>query len=181
MKNTVISLLLLFVSSYSFAQEGLLPLDQEKNIYYADSGKPNLAKAEVYKKVQEWVIKTFGNYENAVAFEDSASGKLRVTSYVPLIHAKYGYVRFDLTIECQDNQYYAKITNLDGISAVHSPERLTYKENDQIKSKEVILKAETAKKRRSELEADLKLSKADNEGINTALYNLLAGLKQALI
>ncbi|NIJ55010.1 DUF4468 domain-containing protein [Dyadobacter arcticus] len=181
MKHIIISILFLFLTSYSFAQEGLLPLDQEKNIFYSDSGKPSLAKAELYKKVQDWVSKTFGNYENAVAFEDPNSGKLRITSYVPVIHALYGYVRFDLTIECQDNQYFAKITNLDGISTVHSPERLTAKENDDITAKEIIVNAETNKKKQTEMEDQLKILKADNNGINTAMYNLLASLKQFTI
>jgi hypothetical protein len=181
LKHIIISLALLFVSTCSFAQEGLLPLDSEKNIYYSDSGKPDLTKAAIYKKVQDWVSATFGNYENAVSFEDPQSGKLRVTSYVPLIHAQYGYLRFDLTVECEDNQYFAKITNLDGVSAIHSPERLTFKENDNITAKQVIAKAESNRKKKTELEAELKQLKADNDGINTAMYNLLAGLKRHVI
>ena len=156
-------------------------MDNDKNIYYSDSGKPALSKDEVYKKVQDWVSKTFGNYANAVTFEDPAAGKLRITSYVPLIHAQYGYVRFDLTVDCQDNQYFAKITNLDGVSPVHSPERLTARENEMVKAKEVVVNAENNRKKRAELENELKLLKADNEGINTALYNLLASLKQSVI
>ncbi|WP_229208664.1 DUF4468 domain-containing protein [Dyadobacter luticola] len=181
MKHFIFIALLLFSAAQTFAQDGLLPLDQEKNIYYSDSGKPELSKNELYKKVQEWVSKTFGNYENAVSFEDSVKGVLRVTSYVPLIHSQYGYVRFDLTVESADNQYFAKITNLDGISTLHSPERLTSKENDNITAKEVIVKAENNKKKRAELEQELKVMKAENEGINTALYNLLGSLKRSLI
>jgi hypothetical protein len=181
LKQLIIAFLLIFSGSHTFAQQGLLPLDQEKNIHYSDSGKPNLTQPELYKKVQAWVSETFGNYENAVSFEDSLKGILRVTSYVPLIHAQFGYVRFDLTIECRDNQYFAKITNLDGISTVHSPERLTSKENENVAAKEVITKAESNRKKRAELEAELKQLKAENEGINTALYNLLASLKRSVI
>lgn len=174
-------LLLLFVFKNVSAQDGLLPLDADKNIYYADSGQPKLSKAEQYKKVQEWVVKSFGNYQNAVSFEDSLGGVLRITSYVPAIHARYAYIRFDLTVTCEDNQYRADIKNLDGISTVHSPERLGSKENEAIKAGEVLIKAENNRKTKVKLEDDLKLLKADNEGINTAMYNLLATLKRSII
>jgi hypothetical protein len=177
----ILSFLILFIASQVSAQDGLFPLDQEKNIQYLDSGQPSRSKDEIYKKMQEWISKTFGNYQNAVSFEDPEAGKIRVTSYVPVIHAKYAYVRFDLTISCSDNQYEARITNLDGVSAIHSPEHLTAKDNELISAKEVMVKAENNKKKRGELEEELKLLKADNDGINTAMYNMLASVKQSAI
>ena len=172
------SLLILFSFGTSFAQDGFLPLDQDKNIHYADSGQPNLSKDELYKKVQEWVGKSFGNYQNAVTFEDPKAGKLRVTSYVPLIHAQFAYVRFDLTITASDNKYEAHINNLDGVSPIHSPVRLTEKENEAVAAQQVLINAENSKKKRAQLEENLKIIKADNDGINTAMYNLLGSLKQ---
>lgn len=174
------SLLFLFSFNQLLAQDGYLPLDQDKNIQYADSGQPKYSKDELYKKTQEWVGNTFGNYQNAVTFEDPKAGKLRITSYVPVIHAKYAYVRFDLTISTSDNKYEAQISNLDGVSPVHSPARITSKENENIAAQEVLIKTENSKKKRAELEDALKLLKADNDGINTAMYNLLGSLKQSL-
>ncbi|WP_035333275.1 DUF4468 domain-containing protein [Dyadobacter crusticola] len=174
----ILALFFFISAGQVFAQSGMLPLDQEKNIYYSDSGQPKLSKDEIYKKMQDWVSNTFGNYQNAVTFEDAAAGKLRVTSYVPVIHADYAYVRFDLTISCADNQYQAVISNLDGISTIHSPVRLSAKDNERISAKEVLAKAENSRKKRGEMEDELKLIKADNEGINTAMYNLLASIKQ---
>jgi hypothetical protein len=172
------SLLILFSFGHVFAQDGYLPLDADKQIHYSDSGQPNLSKDELFKKTQDWVGKTFGNYQNAVTFEDPKAGILRITSYVPLIHARFAYARFDLTITVSDNKYDAHITTLDGVSPVHSPERISAKENETISSQEVLIKAENNRKKRAELEEELKLLKADNDGINTAMYNLLGSLKQ---
>lgn len=173
----IILFLFTFFAYQTFAQDGLLPLDSEKNILYSDSGKPELSKTEIYKKAQEWVSKTFGNYENAVTGDSQQSGKLLITSYVPVAHSLYEYVRFDLAIECRDNMYVAKISKLDGISTLRSPARLGVRENDMITAKEIAVKTETNRKKKSVAEEALQLAKAGNEAINNAMYNLLGSLK----
>jgi hypothetical protein len=172
---------MLFSSLASSAQDGLLPLDAEKKVLYLDSGKPELSKDEIYKKVQEWVGSIFGNYENAVTADNAEIGKLLITSYVPVSNAMYEYIRFDLTIECQDKQYTARITQLDGISTVRSPARLDAKENDMIAAKEITVKTETNRKKKEAAEDALKVAKADNERINTAMFKVLASLKMFVI
>ncbi|MEO6287634.1 MAG: DUF4468 domain-containing protein [Dyadobacter sp.] len=178
MKYTIL-IVLTFLCQQAFSQDGLLPLDGEKNIQYSDLGKPELGKAEIYKKAQEWVSKTFGNYENAVTGSNQESGKLLITSYVPVSHSLYEYLRFDLSIDCQDHQYVAKISKLDGVSTMRSPARLGPRENDIITAKEILVKTETARKKKSAEEA-LQVAKADNESINNTMYNLLGSLKVSI-
>lgn len=169
--------MLIFAASHAFAQDGRLPLDSKNNISYTDSGQPKASKAEIREKVRAWADKKFGNATNAIASDDEQAGIILITSYIPVIHSNYQYVRFDLGVQYKDNQYEARIATLDGISSVRSPIRLDHKENDAITAKEHAIKTESSRKKRKELEAELQMVKADNEGINTSLYNLLADLK----
>ncbi|GGB87512.1 DUF4468 domain-containing protein [Dyadobacter sediminis] len=176
-----IALLLLLLSFYNgFGQDGLLPLDKDKNVYYADLGKADKSRATIYKNAQNWISATFGNYENAVKQDDPQSGKLAIISYVPVSGSSYEYVRFQLAIDCEDNRYQARIDRLDGISRLHSPERLGIKNNDVVTAKEQAVKTENNRKNRTEAEEALKTAKADNDAVNTAMFKLLASLKQAL-
>ena len=176
----LILILFLFVCQKGFSQTGLLPLDAEKNVFYSDSGKPKKSKSEIFKEAQNWISKTFGNYENAVTFEDPQLGKLILTSYAPVSGIAYEYVRFDLTIECKDEQYNVRIDKLDGISTTHSPKRLGTKDNDAVMEKEVSVKTEQTKKKRTEAETALNNAKADIESINNAMYKLMSDLKLSL-
>ncbi|WP_143828617.1 DUF4468 domain-containing protein [Dyadobacter fermentans] len=168
---------LLTAATHTFAQDGRLPLDSKNNISYTDSGQPKLSKTELHQKVRAWVDKKFGNAENAITSDDTQAGIILITSYIPVIHSSYQYVRFDLGVQYKDNQYDARITTLDGVSAEHSPVRLNAKENDDITAKEQIVKTESNRKKRKEAELNLQAAKADNDGINTSLYNLLGDLK----
>lgn len=168
---------LLTAATHTFAQDGRLPLDSKNNISYTDSGQPKLSKTELHQKVRAWVDKKFGNAENAITSDDTQAGIILITSYIPVIHSSYQYVRFDLGVQYKDNQYDARITTLDGVSAEHSPVRLNAKENDDITAKEQIVKTESNRKKRKEAELNLQAAMADNDGINTSLYNLLGDLK----
>lgn len=172
---------LLLASLHTFAQDGKLPLDAKNNISYTDSGKPQLGKTELHQKIRAWVERKFGNAENAITSDDTQAGIILITSYIPVIHSSYQYVRFDLGIQYKDNQYEARITTLDGVSAEHSPVRLNARENDEITAKEQNVKTESNRKKRKEAEEALQAAKADNEGINTSLYNLLGDLKNFVI
>ena len=173
-------ILLLFIGQKGFSQSGLLPLDAQKNVFYSDSGQPKKSKSEIFKEAQNWISKTFGNYENAVTFEDPQLGKLILTSYAPVSSITYEYVRFDLTIECKDQQYNVRIDKLDGISTTHSPVRLGVKDNDAVMEREVAVKTEQSKKKRTEAENNLKNAKADLDGINNAMFKLMSDLKLSL-
>ncbi|WP_353720726.1 DUF4468 domain-containing protein [Dyadobacter sp. 676] len=168
---------LLSAATHTFAQDGRLPLDAKNNISYTDSGQPQLGKTELHRKIREWVDKKFGNAENAITSDDTQAGIILITSYIPVIHSNYQYVRFDLGIQYDDGRYDARITTLDGVSAEHSPVRLNARENDEITAKEQIVKTESSRKKRKDAELALQMAKADNDGINTSLYNLLADLK----
>ena len=168
---------LLIAAIPGFAQDGRLPLDSKNSISYTDSGQPRLGKTELRQKIRGWVEKKFGNVENAITSDDTQAGIILITSYIPVIHSDYQYVRFDLGVQYKDNQYEARITTLDGVSAEHSPVRLTAKENDNITAKEQIVKTESNRKKRKDAELALQTAKADNDGINTSFYNLLADLK----
>lgn len=177
----ITSILLCWICQSAFCQDGLLPVNEQKNIYYSDLGNPKKNKAEIYKAAQDWVSQTFGNYQNAVKQQDPAAGKLLISSYLRVASSVYDYVGFDLTIECEDNHYRAYIEKLDGVSAQHSPVRLSNKDNEAISAKEVAIKKETSRKAKAEAEDALKTARADNEGINKAMYTLLAGLKQFVV
>ncbi|SDD84311.1 protein of unknown function [Dyadobacter soli] len=168
---------LLTAATHTFAQDGRLPLDSKNNISYTDSGQPKSGKAELHQKIRAWVDKKFGNAQNAITSDDTQAGIILITSYIPVIHSDYQYIRFDLGVQYKDNQYEARITTLDGVSALHSPVRLGAKENDNIVAKEQIIKTESNRKKRKDAELALQTAKADNDGINTTLYNLLADLK----
>jgi hypothetical protein len=168
---------LLTAATHSFAQDGRLPLDSKNSISYTDSGQPKFSKAELHEKIRGWVDKKFGNAQNAITSDDTQAGIILITSYIPVIHSDYQYIRFDLGVQYKDNQYEARITTLDGVSAEHSPIRLGAKENDNVTAKEQIIKTESNRKKRKEAELALQTAKADNDGINTSLYNLLADLK----
>ncbi len=170
-------LLLLSATTFTFAQDGRLPLDPKNNISYTDSGQPKLSQAALHQKIVGWVEKKFGNTENAITSDDEKAGIVLITSYIPVIHSSYQYVRFDLGIKYQNNQYEARIATLDGISAVRSPIRLNSGENDLIIAKEQAVKTESNRKKKKEAELALQMAKADNDGINTSLYNLLGDLK----
>jgi hypothetical protein len=176
-----IALLLLLFSFYNgFGQDGLLPLDKDKNVFYTDMGKVDKSRDAIYKSAQNWISTTFGNYENAIKQDDPQSGKLAISSYVPVSSSVYEFVRFNLAIECQDNQYQVRIDKLDGISRTHSPERIGVKNNDLVASREQAIKTENNRKNRTEAEEALKTAKTDNDAVNTAMFKLLASLKQAI-
>jgi hypothetical protein len=170
--------LLLSISINAFCQNGWLPLNERNEVHYSDVGKFNKSKATLYRTTQTWISATFGNYDNAVAFQDSTSGKLIVNSYIPLnAHSLYQYVRFNLSIECNENGYKARIHELDGITPLHTASRISRKENLAVTVKELGLKTETNAKKRSAIARDVELAKADIESINVAMYHLLASLK----
>ena len=179
LKNFIL-ILLIFIGQKAFSQQGLLPLNDKKQVYYADSGTPKKTKSEIFQEAQNWISKTFGNYQNAVTFEDPALGKLILTSYAPVSSVTYEYVRFDLTIECQDERYNVHVDQVDGISTIHSPVRLGAKDNDAITEKRVAVKTEQNKKKRAEAEDALKNAESDLEGINNAIYKLMSDLKVQL-
>lgn len=173
----LLTVLFLFIAGTGFAQDGLLPLDQNKNVYYADVARPEAPKDSVFKRAQKWVEKAFGNYQNVVTLEAADAGRLILTSYAQVITAKFEYVRFDMTIDCSDNQLNVRVSNLDGVSTTHSPEKLGVKENDLITAREQALKTEPSRKRKSAIEAEIMQLKADNESVNAAIFKLLADLK----
>ena len=177
----LISLLLVFVSYRGFSQDGNLPLDSHKQVYYSDRGKLEKSQEEIYKKAQKWVIKTFANYDQTAPGQGPETGKLVINSYVPVSHSIYDYIRFDLTIDCKDQAYESAIDKLDGTSAIRTPIRLSSKDNDAVLEKAVTLKTETNKKKKAEAEQILEAAKADNEAVNSAMYNLLASLKEFMI
>ena len=143
-------LLLLLVCHSGFCQDGYLPLNEQKQVYYSDVATLHKSKDEIYQSAQKWVSNTFGNYENAVTSEEPQIGKLMINSYIPVITSLYDYIRFDLVFECKDNQYQVRIDKLDGISPVRSPVRISSKENDAVLAKEMVIKTEPIRKKREE-------------------------------
>ncbi|TDE17392.1 DUF4468 domain-containing protein [Dyadobacter psychrotolerans] len=176
--NCIKLFLLFFVSFNCLGQDGLLPIDTRKQVYYSDLVNTDKTKDELYKIAQNWVTRKFGNYDIAVTFQDAAAGKLVINSYVPVKHSLYDHIRFDLTIICKDNNYQASIEKLDGIAQTRSPKRLGPSENDAIAEKSMAVKTETNRKKKQGSELLLQKQQADNDQVNAAMYKLLASLKE---
>ncbi|QRQ99521.1 DUF4468 domain-containing protein [Dyadobacter sandarakinus] len=173
----ILAFIFFFTGSAGYAQDGVLPLDKDKNVYYSDVAKPDLPKDSIFKKAQEWVVRAFGNYENVVTLEAADAGRIVLTSYAQVLTSKFEYVRYDMTIDCADKLLNIRISNLDGVSTTHSPEKLGVKDNDLITAREQALKIESGRRKKSDIEDEIKALKADNESVNNAMYKLLADLK----
>ncbi|WP_159473169.1 DUF4468 domain-containing protein [Dyadobacter sp. 3J3] len=169
--------ILFLVSFYGFGQDGYLPLDNQKKIVYTDVATPEKSKDVLFLNAQKWVVKTFGNYENAVTSENKQAGKLVLKSYTPIGSPSFEYLRYSMTIDCEDNKYRVTITDLEGISKSQTVTALGKKQNDEILEKEILLKTESGRKKKSIAEEALNQAKIDNDQINQAMYGLLASLK----
>jgi hypothetical protein len=180
LKNLTL-LLILLVSNVVYGQTGILPLDELKQASYSDRVAPQKMQAAIYKDVQDWITDTFGSYENAVTKQDPESGSLVINTYTPVSTSLYDYIRFDLTIICRDNHYEARISNLDGTALHRTPIRLGIKENNLVAEKEMAVKTESNRKKRTEAELALERAKADNDNINNAMFKVLASLKEFLV
>jgi hypothetical protein len=173
-------ILLLFFYNTGFCQDGYLPVDKQNNVVYTDMGKIEKTREQLYRNAQQWITDTFGNYKNAVVQEDASEGNLLVSSYVPIVNSLYDYAGFVMHIQCSDNSYRVTINKVDGISQIRTPVRFSRKENDAILTREMAVKSETNRKKRTEAERILQSAKADNDGINSAMYKLMASLKVAM-
>jgi len=174
-------LFLISVNHFSFGQEGILPLDSKSNAVYSDLGSVQLTKDILFQNAQKWVVKTFGNYENAVVTEDKASGKLVLNTYAPIQSAAYEYLRLTMTINCQDNKYQVSVTELEGIAKSQTITRLGKRQNDAIQEKSVLVKTESNRKKKTVAENELEEMKLDNDRVNDTVYGLLASLKQMMV
>ena len=179
--KTLKIVILFLLCQPAFCQDGLLPVDEQKNVVYSDVATLQKTRAEIYQKALKWAEKTLGNFENSATQGQAQNGTMLINSYVPVTHSLYDYVRLDFTLHCTDNQYQVKIDKLDGTSPIRTPVRLSYKDNDAVTEKAMTLKTETNRKKREEAEKIWKQSKADNDGINDAVYKLLANLKEYMI
>lgn len=182
MKRILVAFLFLIsFSQLSFGQDGYLPLDDKKNAVYSDLGSMEQTKDGLFQNAQKWVVKSFGNYENAVDQEDRAAGKLVIKTYAPISSPSFEYLRFTMTVTCSDNKYLANITDLEGIAKTQTVTRLGQKQNDAILEKSIVVKTETNRKKKTVAENLLNEAKADNENINQVMFGLLTSLKQTML
>ncbi|HEV7379233.1 MAG TPA: hypothetical protein VGN64_05525 [Dyadobacter sp.] len=177
MKYFILSALL-FISASAFAQDGKLPLDDRKNATYTDQSTNQKGKEQNFELATKWISGTVGNLENAVVKQDKQAGVLLINTYVPVQTSLYDYIRFDLNFTFTDQGYQVKITNLDGTSQLRTPARLGINENNLVIENEMLFKKETNKKKRSEIQEQLDQAKADNDRINSAMFKVLANLKE---
>lgn len=157
-----------------------MPLDSQNKIVYTDVATLEKTKDVLYQNVQKWVVKTFGNYENAVVSDDKQSGKLILKSYTPVSSPSFEYLRYTMTVHCEDNKYRVTINDVEGISKSQSVTSLGKKQNDEILEKEILLKTESSRRKKSIAEEALNQAKIDNDQINNVMYGLLASLKLAM-
>ena len=118
-----------------------------------------------------------GIIENAVVSDDRQSGKLVLKTYTPVSSPSFEYLRYSMTINCEDNKYRVTINDVEGISKSQTVTALGKKQNDEVLEKEILLKTESGRKKKSVAEAALNQAKTDNDQINQAMYSLLASLK----
>ena len=182
MKKFLVAFLFLsLLNHFSFGQEGNLPLDSNNDAAYSDVGSLKQTKDLLFQNAQKWVVKSFGNYENAVASEDRSGGKLILKTYAPINSAAYEYLRFTMTITCQDDKYQVIVNELEGIAKSKTITRLGKKQNDAITQKAVLIKTESNRKKRSQSENELAEMSSDNERVSDTVYSLLASLKQSML
>lgn len=182
MKKFLVAFLFLsLLNHFSFGQEGNLPLDSKNEAAYSDVGSLNKSKDLLFQSAQKWVVKSFGNYENAVSGEDRPVGKLILKTYAPINSAAYEYLRFTMTINCQDGKYQATVSELEGIAKSQTITALGKRQNDAITQKAVLIKTESNRKKKSQAENELEEMKSDNERVNDTVYGLLASLKQSML
>ena len=170
----------LLIHFCSFGQDGLLPLDSKKKIVYTDVATVEKSKDILFQNAQKWVVKTFGNYENAVAQEDKQSGKLVINSYFPVSASSFEYLRFIMNVDCQDGKYQVMIHDVEGISKSQTVTALGSKQNDEVLEKTILLKTETSHKKKAAAEKNLKETMTDNDQVNNAMYSLMASLKLSM-
>ncbi|MCF0058637.1 DUF4468 domain-containing protein [Dyadobacter sp. CY356] len=179
-KVQLLLLILSLVSFRSFGQDGYLPVDNQKKVVYTDVASLEKTKDVLYQNAQKWVVKTFGNYQNVVVSENKQSGKLVLNSYTPVSTPSFEYLRYTLIVDCEDNKYHVTINEVEGISKSQTVTSIGKKQNDEILEKEILLKTESGRKKKSIAEEALKQAKVDNDQINQAMYGLLASLKLAM-
>lgn len=177
MKISLIVAGLLLVSFTGFGQNGFLPVDAAKKVVYADRASVPIGKDKIYQLAQQWVAKSFGNYANAVESENKETGRLTLRTYAPVNSARFEYVRFVMTITCEEQQYRAVIDQVEGVSKSQSVMALGPRENDLVKEKEVLLNAEGNRKKKAQLENALNEARSDNEAVNQSIYGMLSSLK----
>lgn len=177
----VVFLFFISISRFSYGQDGFLPLDDKKNAVYSDVATLEQSQDALFQNAQQWVVQSFGNYENAVAREDRAGGKLVLNTYAPVSSPSFEYLRFTMTITCHNNKYFAVISELEGIAKSQTVTRLGQKQNEDISRKSVLVKTETNRKKRIIAENLLNESKADSENVNQVMFSLLASLKQSML
>jgi len=181
-RKTLVGFLCLFFIHYSgFGQDGNLPLDEQKNAVYSDVASLEQTKNVLFENAQKWVVKSFGNYENAVDSQDKASGKLVIKTYAPITSAAYEYLRFTMTIRCEENKYQVVVNDLEGIAKSQRITRLGKRQNDAILEKAVLVKTESSRRKKAVVENELEEMKADNERVSQTIYSLMASLKQIMI
>lgn len=81
-----------------------------------------LSKSKLYSNAQEWISNTFGDYKKVIQSESPEEGKLILKGHSNLRYKamdedmkgfKYEVISYTITIDCKDNKYRYKITNLD--------------------------------------------------------------------
>ena len=154
-----------------------MPLDNQKKIFYTDVAALEKSKDVLYQNAQKWVVKTFGNYENAVASDNRQAGKLVIKSYTPISTPSFEYLRYTMTVDCEDSKYRVTINEVEGISKSQSVTPLGKRQNDEVLEKEILLKTESNRKKKALAEEALNQAKTDNDQINQAMFGLLASLK----
>ena len=180
-RNLVAFLFLISIHHVSFGQEGTLPLDSKNNASFSDLGSVKKPKDVLFQDAQKWVVKTFGNYENAVASANKEDGKLVLSTYAPVSSAAYEYLRMTMIIDCRDENYKVSVTDLEGIAKSQTITRLGKRQNDAIHEKAVLVKTESNRKKKTIAENELEEMKSDNDRVSETVYSLLASLKQMMV
>jgi len=119
MKLLLIALLFI-VQFYNFhlsAQDYEFPVNSKGEIEFSEVVDiNNFNKDLLFSNAKEWVATTFGDYKRVIQYEDKEEGKLilKGASDIPYIAGSISErLEFTITIECKDEKYRYKISDID--------------------------------------------------------------------
>lgn len=128
MKKNLITLALLLVAAFSFAQKTDIPFEKSsipivdgKIVYTFIDTIPNSDKKKIYSKISEWIALNFKSAKNVVQLSDSEAGKIIVKGSLnstfklkTLGMMTYPYIlSFTINFTVKDDKYRMIVDNFD--------------------------------------------------------------------
>lgn len=117
MSRRTLLLALVFVCNQALAQvENALPLVDGEVIFTDTVSIQNTSQQELFSRAKAWLAVTFVSAKAVIELQDEQKGRLIVKGSCPLVWPtavpSNGQLRFTLQIDCRDNRFRYRFTNL---------------------------------------------------------------------